>query len=102
MVYCFRRMAPSWDGLGGTSHSREGACVHLPSPQRCWLTLGSTDTTEVVTDCSTRSPEEHHFLPLLVRARFSSLPGPDVYRLPSDPPSGFRFVVHLVSHWEAA
>src|ERR1043166_995561 len=43
MVYSLRRMALSQEGLGGTSHSREGACVHLPAPQRLWLRLRSTE-----------------------------------------------------------
>src|SRR5687768_11875477 len=42
-VYCGRRMAPSGDGLGGTSHFKEGACVYLAL---IWLLTITLRTTE--------------------------------------------------------
>src|SRR5262249_19954489 len=44
MVYWGRRMAPSGDDSVSTSHSKEGACVHRPSPQRPRLTDRTTET----------------------------------------------------------
>src|SRR5215472_4487852 len=47
MVYWGRRMAPSGDDSVSTSHSKEGACVHRPSPQRPRLTDRTTEPANI-------------------------------------------------------